>query len=271
MVRAHSHLIFAKFQHYLINMDMNTKSKEPAPRCLVLLFFCMGLLAVFPLASAEEPAVKTKPGATQASDIDAAVSEGRVGPVEAQLMKLVKRLESSPRERREAIRAWQKENGAALEAERKARQVASKAETKVGRVPVRVADTVDAKVRAGKLGALEAKLMKLVRNHESSPRGRREAVRAWQRKNAVALKAEREARHVAERAGVKIATQTPSESARLEKSVREGKTGPLEVELIRLVRSLEKNPRGRREAVRAWQKKNGVALDTERRARTIPE
>lgn len=251
-----------KIKSLVLNMLMLTKS---------ILSACVGLFILFPLASAEEPSIKTKPVATQASDIDAAVSEGRVGPVEAQLMKLVKRLESSPRGRREAIRAWQKENRVALEAERKARQVASRAETKVGRVPVRVADTVDAKVRAGKLGVLEAKLMKLVRNHESSPRGRREAVRAWQRKNAVALKAEREARHVADRAGIKIATQTPSESTRLEKSVREGKTGPLEAEFIRLLRSLEKNPRGRREAVRAWQQKNGAALDAERRARAIPE
>lgn len=245
--------------------------KFKKPQIFFLLCCLMAMSVASSLSVAEEPAVKTEPGATKVSDIDQAVSEGRVGPVEAQLMKLVKRLESSPRGRREAIRAWQKENGAALEAERKARQAASRAETKVGRVPAHVTDTVDAKVRAGKLGALEAKLMKLAGSRESSPRGRREAVRAWQRKNAVALKAEREARRVADRAGVKIATQTPSESTRLEKSVREGKTGPLEAEFIRLLRSLEKNPRGRREAVRAWQQKNGAALEKERKARAIPE
>ena len=120
-----------------------------------------------------------------------------------------------------------------------------------------------------RIGPLEADLVSLHRTDFSTPEARMQAVRQWQTANAVALKAELDARSEAQRPERE---QREAEArARLETTldaqVAAGQIGSLEAEFIKLARAAYDSPEQRRAAIAQWQSQKGAAFQAEMDAR----
>jgi len=124
------------------------------------------------------------------------VAAGKLGPLEAEFIKLTRTPFESVEQRRAAIEQWQAHNGAAFDAEREKRRLsdaprlaALQAEA-FARRQQRIADAL----QGGRIGPREAEFLRLRDDIKSDPAARAEFVRAWLATHGAELNAELEAR-----------------------------------------------------------------------------
>jgi len=124
------------------------------------------------------------------------VAAGKLGPLEAEFVKLTRTPFESVEQRRAAIEQWQARNGAAFDAERERRRVsdaprlaALQAEA-LARRQQHIADAL----QGGRIGPREAQFLRLRDDPQPDPTARAEVVRAWLATHGAELNAELEAR-----------------------------------------------------------------------------
>ena len=202
--------------------------------------------------------------------IETSLKSGNLTPLQAEFMLLANRNFDSPRDRLMAMREWQAEKGAALEAEeeKKHSRLQPQREAQRAEARSRRAKQISQRKNSGALSPLQADLMTLLNQAYETPQARHQALRAWQMEHGAAYDAER---------AEKVAALKPNRDAlrahmrtqrqeRIDKDIASGRLGPLEGEFRTLMNSSSDSPQERNEELRAWLADHGDALTTERNA-----
>lgn len=196
---------------------------------------------------------------------------GRIGSLEAEYRQVVNGEYANEQARREAVRAWHRQNGAALEEQRAAKRAQERLALKTVQAERRERRQhyLNEEVAAGRMGRLEAEFRRVVNGKYADEEARREAIRGWERQNGEALEAARVEKHAREKAELEAVQAERRERRQryLNKEVAAGRMGRLEAEFRRVVNGEYADEEARREAIQEWRKAKGAALEAERDAR----
>ena len=257
-------------------MILVSQKKKPYLLLFLLAAFMMPAIRaedVDPIDSSET--VQNAKSDELSEQLDKAVRSGRMGPLEAEYVKLVRTRKGDPMVRRNAIHAWIEAKGELLKAERKARSLARATTVKAARkeMEIRRKKHISEALRNGRIGPLEAELMTLRQNQgqdaSANLKTRQEAIKAWCNQKGTALIAEREAGKAVTKKKLKGSSKK-AKSVRLtqiDEAVHTGRIGPLEAELMKLSLQDDGDPQSRRDAIRVWQQQKGAALKLEQQGR----
>lgn len=250
------------------------------------MFSCAASLCLSTVILAQDRTVQRSDSTTASlkdlrrEQIDAVQSAGRIGPLEAEYIKLIHTGTGDAAARREAIRAWRRENGRALQAEhnasRKLRPLIAGPDVDRKRKmeeKQRRAAQIDATQSAGRIGPLEAEYLRLMHAGTGVAAARREVIRAWRRENRRALQAEQKATRQLRRENTdpELDRQREREkkrrrAAQIDAMQSAGRIGPLEAGYLKLIHTVTGDAAARREAIRAWRRENRRALLAEQKA-----
>jgi len=254
-------------------MAMNAK-KVPTLKSALLLSFALALLAgvlLMPKALAELPPAGDALMSERKHQIEAALRNGDLAPLQAEFMLLASRNFDSPRDRFMAMREWQVKNGEAMKAELNARRAHEEPQRQARIAAARQerAAQIAEGLASGHLGPLEADLASLMNREYANPNDRMQALRAWRAANHQALEAERRARHGDEAADreERMAAIQAHRNQSIADAAASGRIGPLEAEFLTLRGQSNTNLKEKHEAIRTWLARNGEALENERAAR----
>jgi len=216
------------------------------------------------------PAVVASPPST-VSDVQEPEVQAQGGALQEEFLAVRTQEYATPEERMQAVRAWMKEHGEELRAERE--QERAKLQ------PLRDAQRQEAmearkkqiaeRLEAGKLGPKMAEMMMLATEEYDSPQQRSEAMRAWHEAHGEEWKAEQEARRkeLQPLRDAQAAEERAGREAHIQEMRDSGKIGPLQAEQMLLSTKAYDSPQQRGEAVRHWMQANGAALREELAAR----
>lgn len=252
-------------------MTMHAKKffkQKPASFPLSYAFYLLAAGLILPQALADLPRTGDARTSQRSHQIEAALENGHISPLQAEFMLLRSRRFDSPQDRFMAMREWQAKNGVAMKAEMDARRALDEPKRQARLAAARQARAAQIAegVASGRLGPLEAELASLTNSEYANPGERMQSIRAWHAKNHDAFDAERQARYGTEPAS--RTEQAAEIQAHRERSIAQaaadGRIGPLEAEFLMLRGQNNPNLKERQTAIRAWLDENGEALKNER-------
>jgi len=240
----------------------------------------LALIVAVPMAMMTPPPVRGDETIRTDAEVNGSVAglvqpspglAGGKGPLEAELIKLLRTDFATPQARQQSIRQWRTANAAALKVEIDARSEAQRPERerREADARVRLATTLDAQIAAGNIGSLQAEFIRLVKTPFDSPKQRRAAIDLWQAQKGAALESEMQTHH-ANDAPRLVALKAEAYARRQQQiaaAVASGRLGPREAELQQFSQNPVLDPAAKQESLRSWLAAHRAELKKELGAR----
>ena len=180
-----------------MKLQPSASSRMRPLRAAIISLMWSSVMLTGPVAAAEYPLMEITLTSQRHQQIESALRNGDLTPLQAEFMLLTTRNFDSPRDRFIAMREWQSQHGDAMKAELETKHAQEE--------PLRLAHIAAARqeraaqiaegLASGRLGPLEAELADLMNREFANPGERMQALRKWNIKNREAFDAERRVRH----------------------------------------------------------------------------
>lgn len=235
-------------------------------------FLWIAGFAIITLSVSITSGQEVKAGVTSAQIERTPPPANQLGPVETELIAVIRAQFPNPEARQNALRQWHEKNGAALKAEVDSRNEAQRPahEALQNEANKRFEESLGNQINAGRIGKLEAELISLTRLPFKSDEQRLAIIAQWRTEKGAALDAERDNRRSAEAPHL-VALRAQERALRhrqIQQAQQNGKIGPREAELMQLRNNQGEDPAMGQEEIRKWMVTHGAELKAEVDARS---